>query len=89
MTEPREEGEELTTLEPEKVSERNNGAKDLSLPSVEPNGTDYVGSMPLKKKSIKKKANRKNFGFKGAKKISGFKGASPPRGSKNSKVGNI
>ena len=89
MTEPREEGEELTTLEPEKVSERNNGAKDLSLLSVESNGTDYVGSMTLKKKDNKKKANRKNFGFKGANKISGFKGASPPRGSKNSKVGNI
>ena len=52
MTEPREEGEELTTLEPEKVSERNNGTKDLSLPSVESNGTDYVGSMTLKKKRV-------------------------------------
>ena len=40
-TELREEGEELTMLEPEKVSEKNNGSIDLSLPSVESNGTDY------------------------------------------------
>ena len=42
-TELREEGEELTMLEPEKVSEQNNGTTELSLPSVESNGTDYGG----------------------------------------------
>ena len=68
MTEPREEGEELTTLEPEKVSERNNGAKDLSLPSVKSNGTDYVGSMTLKKKANKKKSNKKKANKKKANK---------------------
>ena len=36
---PREEEEELTMLEPEKVSEKNNGTTDLSLPKE--NGTDY------------------------------------------------
>ena len=39
-TKPKEEEEEITTLEPEKVSEKNNGTIDLSLPSVE-SGNDY------------------------------------------------
>jgi len=39
---PREEKQDLTTLEPEKVSEKNNGTKGLSLPLVEENGPDYL-----------------------------------------------
>ena len=39
---PRKEEEDLTTLEPEKVSEKNNETKGLSLPLVEENGPDYL-----------------------------------------------
>ena len=42
-SELREEEEEFTTIEPEKVSEKTNGTTDLSRPSVESNGTDYAG----------------------------------------------
>ena len=42
-TELREEEEELTMLEPEKLSEKNNGTTDLSLTLIEENGTDYAG----------------------------------------------
>ena len=40
-TKPREEGQELTTLEPEKVSDKKNGTMELTSPSVKSNGTDY------------------------------------------------
>ena len=85
MTEPREEEEELTTLEPEKVSERNNGTKDLSLPSVESNETDYVGSLTMKKKDNKKKANKK----KSNKKKSQKKKANKKKANKKKSIKNL
>ena len=60
--------EEFTELQPEKISDKNNGTMNLSLPSVKSNGTDYAGSMTQKKKSNKKKASKKKANKKKANK---------------------
>ena len=61
--------EEFTELQPAKVSEKNNGTMNLSLPSVKSNGTDYAGSMTQKKKSNKKKASKKKANKKKSQKM--------------------
>ncbi|XP_023328426.1 uncharacterized protein LOC111701386 [Eurytemora carolleeae] len=60
--------EEFTELQPEKISDKDNGTLNLSLPSVKSNGTDYAGSMTQKKKSNKKKASKKKANKKKANK---------------------